>query len=421
MENELRKGNYFGPLHGIPFSIKDNISAKDIRSTKGSLIFSNNISTSDSTVVKRLRKAGAILLGTNNLNEFASGIDGKNIFFGNTKNPWDISRISGGSSGGSAVAVSAGLVPFSIGTDTGGSVRVPASLCSVVGFKPTYDVISMRGNFDLAPSLDHVGIITRSSLDSFFIFNILRNKKFTANNKNISAPFSHIYHNLDFNFTNKVIFLGVVKKYFTEFLDSEVKRTFSKFIIGLDCSNIKICEVDLNELMNSFYECWKTVRLYESSRIHAKLMDDFLMSYSPEVRNMLLNGKVISRKKYYQSLNTVIKIRRYFLNFFNKLDFLITPTTTISAPKIDNTTVRIENNIIEIRDALLRNTFLFNSLGFPALSLPLYFNRYTKMPIGLQLIGRPFDDIKVLSFGHFIEERHTFAKRLKSIPPIVLK
>ncbi len=150
MENELRKGNYLGPLHGIPFSIKDNISAKDIRSTKGSLIFSNNISTSDSTVVKRLRKAGAILLGTNNLNEFASGIDGKNIFFGNTKNPWDVSRISGGSSGGSAVAVSAGLVPFSIGTDTGGSVRVPASLCSVVGFKPTYGVISMRGIFDLS-------------------------------------------------------------------------------------------------------------------------------------------------------------------------------------------------------------------------------------------------------------------------------
>jgi aspartyl-tRNA(Asn)/glutamyl-tRNA(Gln) amidotransferase subunit A len=411
MENELRKGNYLGPLHGIPFSIKDNISAKGIRSTKGSLIFSNNISTSDSTVVKRLRKAGAILLGTNNLNEFASGIDGKNIFFGNTKNPWDVSRISGGSSGGSAVAVSAGLVPFSIGTDTGGSVRVPASLCSVVGFKPTYGAISMKGIFDLAPSLDHVGIITRSSLDSFFIFNVLRNKKFTGINKNISVSFSNIYHNRDFNFTKKIIFLGVAKKYFTEFLESEVKRTFSKFIKGLASSNIKICEVDMNEIMNSFYESWKTIRLYESSRIHAKLMNDFLMSYSPEVRDMLLKGKVIPRKKYYQSLNTVIKIRRYFLNFFNKLDFLITPTTTISAPKIDNTTIRIENNLIEIRDALLRNTFLFNSLGFPALSLPLYFNRYTKMPIGLQLIGRPLDDLKVLSFGHYIEERDTFGNR----------
>ena len=257
-------------------------------------------------------------------------------------------------------------------------------------------------------------------MDSFFIFNVLRNKKFTGNNKNISASFSNIYHNRDFNFTKKIIFLGVAK-YFTEFLESEVKRTFSKFIKGLASSNIKICEVDMNEIMDSFYESWKTIRLYESSRIHAKLMNDFLMSYSPEVRDMLLKGKVISRKKYYHSLNTVIKIRRYFLNFFNKLDFLITPTTTISAPKIDNTTVRIENNIIQVRDALLRNTFLFNSLGFPALSLPLYFNRYTKMPIGLQLIGRPLDDIKVLSFGHYIEERHRFANRFKSIPHIVLK
>jgi aspartyl-tRNA(Asn)/glutamyl-tRNA(Gln) amidotransferase subunit A len=278
----------------------------------------------------------------------------------------------------------------------------------------------MRGIFDLAPSLDHVGIITRSSLDSFFIFNILANKKFTGNNKNISASFSKIYQNDNFDFTKKVIFLGVAKKYFTEFLESEIKRTFGKFIKELASSNIKICEVDMNELTNSFYESWKTIRLYESSRIHAKLMNDFLMSYSPEVRNMLLKGLKISSKKYYQSLNTVIKIRLYFLNFFNKLDFLITPTTTISAPKIDNTRVRIENNFIEVRDALLRNTFLFNSLGFPALSLPLYFNRYTKMPIGLQLIGRPLDDMKVLSFGHNIEERHTFANRFKSINNIFL-
>jgi aspartyl-tRNA(Asn)/glutamyl-tRNA(Gln) amidotransferase subunit A len=373
-------------------------------------------------VVKRLRKAGAILLGTNNLNEFASGIDGKNFFFGNTKNPWDVSRISGGSSAGSAVAVSTGLVPFSIGTDTGGSVRVPASLCGVVGFKPTFGVISMKGIFDLSPSLDHVGIITRSSLDSFFILNILRNKKFTRNYKKTSASFNQIYENGEFHFAKReTIFLGVPKKYFTEFLESEVRRTFSKFIKELAVSNIKICEVNMNELINSFYESWKTIRLYESSRIHAKLMNDFLMSYSPEVRNMLLKGLKISRKKYYRSLISVRKIRSYFLNFFKKLDFLITPTTTISAPKIDNTTVRIENNFIEVRFALLKNTFLFNSLGFPALSLPLYFNRYTKMPIGLQLIGRPLDDLKVLSFGHYIEERHTFANRFKSIPNIFLK
>lgn len=420
VEKEIKKGNYLGPLHGIPFSIKDNISAKGIRSTRGSQIFSSNISDVDSTVVKKLKKAGAILLGTNNMNEFASGIDGKNIFYGNTKNPWDSTRISGGSSSGSAVAVKTGMAIFSVGTDTGGSVRVPASLCGVVGFKPTYGIISTQGIFGLAPSLDHVGIVTRTSWDSVLIFNILRGKKFIQKNKNILPQFSQIYQNGECNFLKKRIFLGIPKKHFTEFLQPDVKRTFNNFIKGLDSSSVEICEVDINEVHNSFYESWKTIRLYESSRIHAKLMNDFLMSYSPEVKNMLLKGQVISRKKYYKSLKRVFKIRRYFLNFFNKLDFLITPTTAISAPKMDNTTVRIENNIIQVRDALLRNTFLFNSLGFPALSLPLDFNRYTKMPIGLQLIGKPLDDLNVLYFGHYIEEKYKLANGFKSIPPMLL-
>lgn len=422
VEKKIKKGNYLGPLHGIPFSIKDNISAKGTRSTRGSQIFSNNISHVDSTVVKKLKNAGAILLGTNNMNEFASGIDGKNSFYGNTKNPWDSTRISGGSSSGSAVAVKTGMAIFSVGTDTGGSVRVPASLCGVVGFKPTYDIISTGGIFGLAPSLDHVGIVSRSSWDSVLIFNILRDKKFIQNKKNILPQFSPIYQNGEYNFLKRKPFcLGIPKKYFTEFLQSEVKRAFNNFIKELDSSSVEICEVDINETDNLFYESWKTIRLYESSRIHAKLMNDFLMSYSPEVRNMLLKGQVISRKKYYQSLNTVIKIRRDFLNFFNKLDFLITPTTAISAPKMDNNTVRIENNIIQVRDALLRNTFLFNSLGFPALSLPLDFNSYTKMPISLQLIGKPLDDINVLFFGHYIEEKYKRANRFKSIPAMLLK
>lgn len=421
VEKEIKKGNYLGPLHGIPFSIKDNISAKGTRSTRGSQIFSNNISHVDSTVVKKLKKAGAILLGTNNMNEFASGIDGKNSFYGNTKNPWDTTRISGGSSGGSAVAIKTGMAIFSVGTDTGGSVRVPGSLCGVVGFKPTYDIISTEGIFGLAPSLDHVGIVSRCSWDSVIIFSILRNKKFIQNNRNILPQFSQICQNGECNFLKKEIFLGIPKKYFTEFLQSEVKRAFNKFIKELDSPSVEICEVDINETDNSFYESWKTIRLYESSRIHAKLMNDFLMSYSPEVKNMLLKGKVISRKKYYQSLNTVIKIRRYFLNILNKLDFLITPTTAISAPKMDNNTVRIENNIIQVRDALLRNTFLFNSLGFPALSLPLDFNRYTKMPIGLQLIGKPLEDMHVLFFGHYIEEKYKLTNRFKPIPPMLLK
>src|SRR5919199_2559909 len=165
-EKEIKSGTYYGPLHGIPFSIKDIFYANGIRCTMGSKIFSNNISHVDATAVKRLERAGAILIGTNNLNEFASGITGINPFYGSSKNPWDISRISGGSSGGSAVAVATGMVPFSLGTDTGGSIRVPSSLCGVVGIKPTFGRVSKHNVFPLSPSLDHVGCITRSVWDT---------------------------------------------------------------------------------------------------------------------------------------------------------------------------------------------------------------------------------------------------------------
>ena len=155
-EKEIKQGNYYSPLHGIPFSIKDIFCAKGIRCTVGSKILSNNISHADATAVKRIKEAGAILIGTNNLNEFASGITGINYFYGSSKNPWNSSRISGGSSSGSAVAVATGMVPLSLGTDTGGSVRVPSSLCGVVGLKPTYGRVSKHNVFPLSPSLDHV-------------------------------------------------------------------------------------------------------------------------------------------------------------------------------------------------------------------------------------------------------------------------
>jgi aspartyl-tRNA(Asn)/glutamyl-tRNA(Gln) amidotransferase subunit A len=165
-EKEISQGKYRGPLHGIPFSIKDIIYAKGIRCTAGSKILSEYFPTVDATCIKRIKKEGAILIGTNNLNEFASGITGVNPFYGNTKNPWNISRISGGSSSGSAVAVSTGMVCISLGTDTGGSIMVPSSLCGVVGLKPTYGRVSKYGVVPLAPSLDHVGCIARSAWDA---------------------------------------------------------------------------------------------------------------------------------------------------------------------------------------------------------------------------------------------------------------
>ena len=176
LENELTRGIYRGTLHGMPFSVKDIIAVSNVPLTAGSKIFLDHKSKADSTIIKHMKKAGSILIGTNNLNEFAAGITGKNIIFGNSKNPYSLDRISGGSSGGSAVAVAAGLVPFALGTDTGGSIRVPSSLCGIFGFKPTFDSINNNGVYKLSPSLDHIGIMGRSQ-SIYLLYLVLFEKK----------------------------------------------------------------------------------------------------------------------------------------------------------------------------------------------------------------------------------------------------
>src|SRR5918912_355739 len=165
-EKQIKQGLYIGPLHGIPFSIKDVIYAEGVKCTAGSKIMSDYISKIDATSVSKMKKAGAILIGTNNTHEFACGITNVNPHYGSSKNPWNTSKLSGGSSGGSAVSVAAGMVPVSLATDTSGSIRVPSSLCGVVGLKPTFGRVSKYGIVDLAPSLDHVGCITRSAWDA---------------------------------------------------------------------------------------------------------------------------------------------------------------------------------------------------------------------------------------------------------------
>lgn len=395
MEKEIKKGNYLGKLHGIPFSIKDNISANKIRSTKGSQIFSNNISSYDSIVIKKLRKAGAILLGTNNLNEFASGIDGKNLFYGNTKNPCNVKRISGGSSGGSAVAVATGMVFFSIGTDTGGSIRVPASLCGVIGYKPTYDLISRSGIFDLSPSLDHVGILTRNISDCNLIFDNLCEKKSIKYLKYTKRYYSQ----------KPNILLGIPKIYFTDYLESEVRKCFNRFIKKLINIKIKVDNVDISLTNDLIYSSWLLIRLYEAWKIHNHLMDKYYKLYSPEVRDMLLEGKNVSIERYQDAINTIHRIKDYFNKILNNVDFFLTPTTIITAPKSKTIEVKIENKDIKVREALLRNTILFNSIGFPALTIPIGFNRFTKMPIGLQIIARPYYDKEILDFSYYVRKK----------------
>ena len=411
-EKEIKKGNYISPLHGIPFSIKDMFYASGIRFTAGSKIFTNYISKVDANSVKRMKKAGAILIGCNNLNEFASGITGKNPFYGDSKNPWDSRRISGGSSGGSAVAVATGMTLFSLGTDTGGSIRVPSALCGVVGLKPTYNLVSKKKVFPLSPSLDHVGCITKSVEDASIVLEFLCKKN--SLNKNKENKKRSLIMNLE-NFKNKKIVLGIPENYFFDFLDADVEEIFYNFERKVSLCKIKVKKFKLHNT-EQYYNSWIDIRLAEASDIHQVLVNSRGNDYSKEVKNMIVEGTKVRAMDYIHSMRIIKEIRKEFLLLLrHNVDVIIVPTTVIPAPKLNEDSVIVNKGfLINIREALLRNTIIFNSIGFPAVSIPLGLTRKDRLPVGLQIIGPPNGDNLVLSIAHqfkFIND-----KILKCIP-----
>ena len=408
LENELKSGIYRGILHGIPFSVKDIIAVSNVRLTAGSKIFLEHISKSDSTVIKRLKKAGAILLGTNNLNEFAAGITGKNFLFGNSKNPYSLDRISGGSSGGSAVAVAAGLIPFALGTDTGGSIRVPSSLCGIFGFKPTFDSIDNKGVYKLSPSLDHIGIMGKNSIDLSIVFSTIRKKrrKFVGYINECEIQKLSLLNLKNILSQNKrTIGIGVPCHYFLDYLENNVKYSFTNFIDLLKSDNLlSFIHVEINS--EDFFRSWWIVRLFEAYTIHKRGLKKKFSYYGPELRDQLLEGAKIKHKDYYESLNNIKKIKKQFLSLYSKFDFMVLPTTIISAPLLSEDTVHINDRSFSVRESLLRNTFIFNSIGFPALTVPFGYSFHSNMPIGIQIIAKPYNDYKLLMFGNYIEKHY---------------
>src|SRR5215216_7922671 len=241
-ELEIKQGKYKGPLHGIPVSLKDLIYMKGVRSTSGSKILSNFVPNYDSTIVKKLKNAGAIIVGMNNTHEFACGMTNINPHYGSSKNPWDIDRMSGGSSGGSAVAVSAGMTTASIGTDTSGSIRVPSSLCGVFGLKPTYGRVSKFGVQELAPSIDHVGPIARSAWDIAVVLQTIAGyDKLDTSTVDLPVP-NYIDDLSEKKYKDKKgtykFKVGIPSEFFFDIIDSKVMRVFENFVDRLQGCNV---------------------------------------------------------------------------------------------------------------------------------------------------------------------------------------
>jgi aspartyl-tRNA(Asn)/glutamyl-tRNA(Gln) amidotransferase subunit A len=402
-DKEISLGKYRGPLHGIPFSIKDIIYARGIRCTAGSKILTDLVPKSSATVVQKMKKAGGILIGTNNLNEFASGITGINPFYGSSKNPWDMTRLSGGSSGGSAVAVSTGMVLFSIGTDTGGSIRVPASLCGAVGLKPTYGRISVHNIFPLAPTLDHVGCITRSVWDAAAVLEYVAGwdaLESTSTNRN-TPPYTKIVK----GFNIRGLRIAVLDKYFCDNIESDIGDLFWKFIEWLRSMEIMVIDDFDLQKTEEYYSSWKNIRLAEATNVHLNWLKTRADDYSQEVKEMLVQGKMISAVDYIHSLRTVKGIKKELLAMFSgrKIDAIAVPTTIISAPSINDNVVSVGKNVVlETRQALLRNTIVFNSTGLPAISVPIGLTK-ENMPVGVQIIGPPFREDIILSIAYCYE------------------
>ncbi len=401
-EREISQGNYRGPLHGIPFSIKDIIYAKDTRCTGGSKILSDYIPKTDATCTKKIKEAGAILLGTNNLNEFASGITGVNPFYGNTKNPWNMSRISGGSSGGSAVAVSTGMACTSLGTDTGGSIRVPSSLCGVVGLKPTYGRVSNYGVIPLAPSLDHVGCVTRSAWDAAAVLESISgwdSSDHISSHKKV-LPYTKIIETSN----SGGMSIGVPKDYFFDYVHSEVESLFYQFLENIKSLGYKVFDLDLQNT-ERYYDTWRKIRYSEASEIHAHWLKTRKEDYSEEVRDMLIQGTKISAVDYIHAMRIINEeLKKELLSMLKqKIEVIVVPTTIIPAPRFDELTVSdVCGTVLQTREALLRNTIVFNSTGLPAVSIPIGLTK-DNMPVAVQIIGPPFREEKILSVAYNYE------------------
>jgi aspartyl-tRNA(Asn)/glutamyl-tRNA(Gln) amidotransferase subunit A len=418
----IKQGKYLGPLHGIPVSFKDLIYVKGVKSTSGSKILADFVPDYDSTVTRKLRKAGAIIVGTNNTHEFACGITNINPHYGPSRNPWDIDRMSGGSSGGSAVAVSGGMSLASIGTDTSGSIRVPSSLCGIFGLKPTYGRVSKYGVMPLAPSIDHVGPLARSAWDIAAVLDVIAGyDKLDPSSAKVPIPdyLKEISYSEgrrrgrnSHNDSNKKFKIGIPKQFFFDMVEPKVMEIFRAFVDRLNgCGITTVSNVDVQGT-DKIFETWRAIRLGESAATHDEWMaSPSRQDYGEDVIRMLQKGQEITAVHYINALQKWRQeIKDAFLKAMSGYDALLVPTTIIAAPFLNQKEVNIEGKTTEVYLSLSKLTTVFDITGLPALNIPAGLVDL-KLPVGVQLVGRPFDESRMLKIAYTYEQQYNLAEQ----------
>jgi aspartyl-tRNA(Asn)/glutamyl-tRNA(Gln) amidotransferase subunit A len=399
-EAEILSGHWRGPLHGIPLALKDLIDTAGIRTTAASALFKDRVPAEDAEVVRRLKEAGAVLLGKQNLHEFAYGGSSMISYYGEVHNPWDPTRIAGGSSGGSAASVAAGLGYGAIGTDTAGSVREPAALCGIVGLKPTYGRVSVRGVIPLSLSLDHIGPMARTVSDAALMLQVIAGHD-AKDAHSTDAPVPDYVAGLRDGV--KQLRIGVPRKFFYADLDPEIASAVEQAIgvlrtLGRDLSEIEI-EVPTD----------RTLQTAEAYAYHAESASRSPELYQPETLRRIRRGEDISAAEVERRRRELKHIRSEVHKIFEGVDVLVTPTTPVPAGAIDE--LKKDPDLLRPHELmLLRNTRPVNVWELPAISVPCGFTT-VGLPIGLQIIGPQWREDTVLKLAYAYEQATDWHKR----------
>ena len=401
LEAELARGRWRGPLHGIPIALKDNIDTAGVLTTAASAVFADRVPDEDAEVVTRLEQAGAVIVGKLNMHEFAYGATSAFAHTGPVRNPWDVDRIPGGSSGGSGAAVAARLCAGALGTDTGGSVRIPAAHCGIVGLKATYGLASIRGIIPLSVSLDHVGPMCRTVADAALMLQALAGydprgiASIRADVPDYAAALLRRTSSLR---------LGVPRTPFYEDVDPQIAEAVERALGVLRDLAASTRDVELPALPQA-----RPVAV-EAYAYHADLLDGRRELYDASTLARIEPGAEVSAADYAEALYQLKLVRKAIAGAFDDVDVLVTPTL----PRLPMQIEAARESPAEATRILVRNTAPFNTYGIPAISVPCGFSR-EGLPIGLQISGRALGEVDVLALAHAYEQSTAWHART---PPL---
>jgi len=391
-------------LRGIPIALKDLFDVQGIRTTAGSKFFANHIAEQDAFVIERLKQAGALINGKTNTHEIALGVTGDNPHYGTARNPWNTERISGGSSSGSAIAVATGMALGALGTDTGGSIRIPASLCGIVGFKPTRGRVSTRGVFPLSWNLDHVGPLTKCVKDAALILQVISTYDAIDPSSIRMLTGDYLGHLIDDMGGRKI---AIASGEFIETSDTEVLEAVRETAKVFESMGSNIQKVNVDWLRDVALAN-KTMTQSDGAAVHRDRIKNHPEMFGDDIRRRLEDGAKTSSTDYILARRTQAEAKKRFELFFESYDFLILPTTPIAAPTIAG------HDAVEQAGRLTRFTAPFNLTGLPALSVPCGFTK-EGLPIGLQIISRAWADAKALTAGYAYEQATEWHKKLPTL------